>query len=86
MQRARKPQENPPLLAPPNVPELLQALAEKAAEQHIAMIQTPSGYTLAPMKDGEIITPQDFEALPEEEKRRTMEVIEELKEKLKVIV
>ncbi|MEJ2531823.1 MAG: ATP-binding protein [Halioglobus sp.] len=66
--------------------EAFQALAEQAAEQHIAMIQTPSGYTLAPMKDGEIIKPQDFEALPEEEKRRTMEVIEELKEKLKVIV
>ena len=66
--------------------EAFQALAEKAAEQHIAMIQTPSGYTLAPMKDGEIITPQDFEALPEEQKQRTMQVIEELKEKLKVIV
>jgi lon-related putative ATP-dependent protease len=66
--------------------EAFQALAEKASEQHIAMIQTPAGYTLAPIKDGEIITPQDFEALPEEEKKRSMRVIEELKEELKVIV
>ena len=66
--------------------EAFGALAEKAKEQQIAMIQTPSGYTLAPMKDGEIITPQDFEALPEEDKARSMEVIEELKEELKVIV
>ncbi len=66
--------------------EAFQALAEKAQEQHIAMIQTPAGYTLAPMKDGEVITPQDFDSLSEEEKKRAMEVIEALKEELKVIV
>jgi lon-related putative ATP-dependent protease len=62
------------------------ALAERAKDQQIAMIQTPSGYTLAPTKDGEIIKPLDFEALPEEEKSQSMEVIEGLKEELKVIV
>ena len=66
--------------------EAFQALAEKAQKQQIAMIQTPSGYTLAPMKDGEIITPQDFESLTEEEKQEAMKVIEALKEELKVIV
>jgi lon-related putative ATP-dependent protease len=66
--------------------EAFQALAEKATNQQIAMIQTPAGYTLAPLKDGEVITPQDFEAMPEEEKKRAMKVIEELKEELKVIV
>ncbi len=66
--------------------EAFQSLAEKASDQEVAMIQTPSGYSLAPMKDGEIITPQDFEALPEEEKSHAMAVIEELKEELKVIV
>ena len=66
--------------------EAFGALADKAREQNIAMVQTPSGYTLAPTKDGEIITPQDFEALPEEEKSQSMTVIEGLKEELKVIV
>jgi lon-related putative ATP-dependent protease len=66
--------------------EAFQELAEQAKEAGIAMIQTPGGYTLAPMKDGEVITPQDFEAQPEEEKKRVMAVIEELKEKLKLIV
>jgi predicted ATP-dependent protease len=50
------------------------------------MIQTPSGYTLAPMKEGEIIKPPDFEALPKDEQAHAMEVIEELKDELKVIV
>jgi lon-related putative ATP-dependent protease len=66
--------------------EAFQALAEKAQAAGIAMIQTPNGYTLAPMKDKEIITPEDFEAQPEEEKKRVMAVIEELKEELKLIV
>ena len=66
--------------------EAFQALGEKASAAGIAMIQTPSGYTLAPMKDGEIITPQAFEAQPEEEKKRVMAIIEELKQELKVIV
>lgn len=66
--------------------EAFEALAEKARKQQVAMIQTPSGYTLAPMRDGEIITPKDFEALPENEKTESMKVIEELKEELKIIV
>jgi lon-related putative ATP-dependent protease len=66
--------------------EAFQALAEKAQGQEVAMIQTPGGYSLAPMKDGEIITPQDFEAQPEKEKNTAMEVLEVLKEELKAIV
>jgi len=66
--------------------EAFGALAERAKDQQIAMIQTPSGYTLAPMKDGEIIKPPDFEALPEPEQAHAMEVIEGLKEELKIIV
>ncbi|TDG12812.1 ATP-dependent protease [Seongchinamella unica] len=63
-----------------------QSLAEKAGEHNVTMIQTPSGYTLAPTKDGEIISPQDFEALPEEEKKVTLDFIDELKEELKTVV
>ena len=66
--------------------EAFQALAEKATAAGVAMVQTPSGYTLAPVKDGEIMTPQAFEAQPEEEKKRAMAIIEELKDELKVIV
>ncbi len=66
--------------------DAFQQLAEKAREKQVAMIQTPGGYSLAPMKDNEIISAQDFEALPEEEKQKALGVIEELKEELKVIV
>lgn len=66
--------------------EAFGALAEKANSRKVAMVQTPNGYTLAPMKDDEIISPKDFEALPDEEQKQSMAVIEELKEELKIIV
>ncbi len=63
-----------------------QQIAERAAQHDIAMIQTPSGYTLAPTKNGEVIPPNEFEALPEEEKKATLALIEELKGELKGVV
>ncbi|MCK9503025.1 MAG: AAA family ATPase [Porticoccaceae bacterium] len=63
-----------------------QALGDKAREKNVALIQTPSGYTLAPLKDDKILSPTDFEALPEEEKQQTLAVIDELKAELKTIV
>ena len=66
--------------------EAFQALAEKATEQNTAMVQTPSGYTLAPLKDGKIIKPEDFEALPQEQQDKALAIIEELKVELKAIV
>jgi lon-related putative ATP-dependent protease len=66
--------------------QAFQSLSEQAAKDNIAMIQTPSGYTLAPMKDGQVITPQDFEALPEDDRDATLKIIEKLKDELKSIV
>ena len=66
--------------------QAFQSLSEQAAKENIAMIQTPSGYTLAPMKDWQVITPQDFEALPEADRDATLKMIEKLKDELKVIV
>lgn len=66
--------------------DAFQVLADKAKAAGVAMIQTPNGYTLAPMKDDEVISPKDFEAKPEDEKSTVMADIETLKEELKGIV
>lgn len=63
-----------------------QELGQKAAEKNVALLQTPSGYTLAPMKDGKVISPDDFEAMPEEEREGVVKAIEELREDLKGII
>lgn len=66
--------------------EAFRALGEKAREQNITLIQTPNGYTLAPIKDDKILPPAEFEALPEEEKQKILAAIESLKGELKGIV
>ncbi len=61
-------------------------LDEKARERGVALIQTPQGYSLAPLKDDKILSPAEFENLPDEEKERIEKDIEELKEELKTLI
>ena len=66
--------------------EAFKSLGDKAREENIALIQTPNGYTLAPMKDDKILSPQEFEELPDDDKKHMLEVIEKLKDELKAVV
>lgn len=62
-----------------------QAFSEvqkEAQERNIALIRTPAGLAFAPLKEGEVISPEDFQRLPEEERRRVEENIAELQERL----
>lgn len=63
-----------------------QTLGEKAQSRGIAMLRTPTGYTLAPIKDDKVLGPREFAELPEAEQKRIEAVIEELKEELKDIL
>ncbi len=62
---------------------IFKDVQDEAEANSIAMVRTPQGMMLAPVKDGEIIEPDAFEKLPEEEKKRTQEVIADLQEKLR---
>ena len=62
------------------------ALRDNAARKSIALMRTPGGYTLAPMRDGEILDAEEFEKLPEEERETIEAVIDELKEELKQVI
>jgi len=59
-----------------------QELGKKAVERDVALIHTPSGYSLAPLRDGHMISPQDFNDLPEEAQSRYQEAMEQIKEEL----
>jgi lon-related putative ATP-dependent protease len=50
--------------------EAFGGLQEGADAKEIALIRTPMGLALAPKRDGKVINPEDFEALPEEERTR----------------
>jgi predicted ATP-dependent protease len=54
------------------------ALAEKAQAKNIAILRTPTGFTVAPMKDGKIVPPDDFNAWTGEEQRAVRQAIESL--------
>jgi lon-related putative ATP-dependent protease len=63
-----------------------QALGRKAKDQGIALIHTPTGYTLAPVRDGHILGSEDFEKLSEQEQQELERVMEALKEELKRVM
>ncbi len=61
-------------------------LSEKADKQNIAMLRTPGGYTLGPIRNGEILTPDEFEKLSEEEQEAIKSTINEIEEDLKQVI
>jgi lon-related putative ATP-dependent protease len=61
----------------------LQRRAEKTG---IAMLRTPMGLALAPRRDGKVLTPEMFEALPEAERERIQHDLEEVQGELEAVM
>jgi len=64
----------------------IEAFSKEAREHGIALIQTPTGFALAPLKGGEVVTPDEFEKLPEEEKQGYKEQIQKFEDQLHKIM
>jgi lon-related putative ATP-dependent protease len=60
-----------------------EELGRDAAQRGIALVSTPTGYSLVPMKDGKLLKPKEYEALPEEERGQRQQAMQELKEELR---
>jgi lon-related putative ATP-dependent protease len=43
-----------------------EALKEKAKQDNFALLRTPAGLVFAPIKDGEVMPPEEFKGLPDE--------------------
>jgi lon-related putative ATP-dependent protease len=61
-------------------------LGSEAEKQGVALLQTPGGFAFGPIKDGEVITPDDYEKLPEKEKGRIEAVVATFQERLQKII
>ncbi|MDP6390198.1 MAG: ATP-binding protein, partial [Alphaproteobacteria bacterium] len=59
-----------------------EELQKRAGENNIALVRTPVGLGLAPVKDGKVIDPEVFEKLPEKERRSYAGAIEALQQEL----
>ncbi len=63
--------------------QAFEALNKKAEAKNIMLMRTPTGFTLAPMRDGKPIFPKEFRELPEEERKQIEEDSTLLQEELR---
>ncbi len=59
-----------------------QNIQQLAKERNLALIRTPNGIAFAPLAEGKIITPEEFEKLPAEEQERIKKQIEEMQDEM----
>ena len=64
----------------------LEDVRKDAKARGFALLHSPMGFAFAPVKDGEVIAPPAFQALPEEERRRIEREIESLQERLRAVL
>ncbi|PWS35948.1 ATP-dependent protease [Falsiroseomonas bella] len=59
-----------------------ESLGEKASELGVAIIRTPMGFAVAPLKDGKVVPPEDFNAWPAERQQAVRGVVEQIEKEL----
>ncbi|MFU8830832.1 MAG: Lon protease family protein [Wenzhouxiangella sp.] len=64
----------------------IEQIGKEAAKHDIALISNQSGFTLAPMRDGEVIEPEEYDKLPEEARERIEARVADLQKKLQQVV
>jgi predicted ATP-dependent protease len=62
--------------------KLFQQLGERSEKEGIALLHTPSGFSLAPMRESEVITPEEFAKLPDDRRAQIERTMEELQGEL----
>jgi lon-related putative ATP-dependent protease len=72
------------------IEELQEAAFEdlqgKANQSSFALLRTPAGLVFAPVKDGEVIPPDDFNQLPDEIRKKMEVQIQSLQKELQVLL
>jgi lon-related putative ATP-dependent protease len=59
---------------------------QHAEERGIALLRTPEGFAFAPLRNGKVVGPKEFERLPEEEQRRIEQDVAALEQELQAVV
>lgn len=62
--------------------DAIEAVRREAREQGILLLSTPNGFTFAPADDDKMMSPDDYESLPKEERDRIEHTVEILQRKL----
>ena len=64
----------------------LADLDQRARTQGLALIRSPLGLVLAPVRNGEVLSPDEFRKIPEPERKKTEKDLEALQDDLQKIV
>jgi len=64
----------------------MTALADSARARGVAILRTPMGFGVAALRDGEILTPEGYRDLPEDEKKRIDAAIAEVEGELESVL
>jgi lon-related putative ATP-dependent protease len=63
-----------------------EGLRTKAEVEHIALLRTPSGFAFAPAHEGEVLKPEEFNKLSEDERKHIETTIQALQKDLAEII
>lgn len=66
--------------------QVFKDLGEEAEKQEVMLLRTPDGFAFAPTHNHEVIPPEEYGKLPEEEKRRAEAAIASLQERLEKVL
>ncbi len=66
--------------------ESLKVVQDLARERNVTLLRTPGGLAFAPVRDGEVLPPEEFQKLPEEERNKIQSEIEALQEQLQRVM
>jgi predicted ATP-dependent protease len=64
----------------------LMELQEQAKQRNLALLRTPAGLAFAPLKEGNVLPPEEFEKLPEEDQKRVQADVEVMQEQLQKVL
>ena len=65
---------------------ILEELSQKAQEHGIALMQTQGGLGFAPLREGEVVSPEEFRALPAAEREQIQAKINEMQQEMQKIM
>ncbi|MGA7801646.1 MAG: ATP-binding protein [Gammaproteobacteria bacterium] len=66
--------------------QALQVVRERAEQLNVVLLHTPGGFAFAPARKGEVLGPDEFEKLPEEERKAVERDVQALQEQLKKVL
>jgi len=61
----------------------LEAVQQESEKSGLTLLQTPDGFMIAPVREGEVLSPEAFNKLPDAEREHALERTEEIRELLR---